>query len=1070
MNQTYLKILSLLLACAFLLGMLPAAFAAEILEETANTEPEVSTAPTEETTTPEEKEMEAGSFAPLETSPEPPDGEPQPTENVSTNWEAAEDAISPQASVTGTVTRSDDINGKYYFWGDAVRTYQFTYADGTAVTAKVGGMCIHYVDGVVAYCIEPGTGSSHNVAYTGTPGEESAFWLKKLTQQQRNAISLILLYGAPNYTKSTDKDTEFGYEGATQVLIWEIVMGLRSSTPPYSRNDRRLYDTFAGGDFPSFDTGYAQIVRLMQAHLTIPSFSSTSQTGAPEITLKYDAGSNLYKTSVTDTNGVLASDYSFTASGVTMSKSGNTLNISAPLSALANGSVLASATGRSLDPSNMAYMIWTASGKQTVATVEASAEPVKAYFKIKADAIPGTATVRKTTDSGDVEGYCFKIYRWDSNTSWYGKTDGDGNLYLTDSAYSQSGTKTYAFSNLLDGEYTFLEVLSQKGAGLVFPDSWNITVTDKAGKTVYDQTFTAADFTTDDNGDCRLNKISVTGLTGGGNMTMTIHNVPVTGSLEILKTSDDGKISGITFTLEEWVSGIGYCRIGTYTTDSSGKISIPNLKVGTQYRVTETVPEGYEAEAQSQEITLQAGTNTLTFVNHRLLALEILKTSDDGKVSGISFTVERLVSGSGYQELGTYITDGNGRISIPGLSVGTTLRVTETVPQNYTAEKQTQVITIQEGTNTLTFVNHYMLEDLEILKISPDGKVDGITFTVTDSRGNVAGSGVTDRDGRLVVPGLTKGVAYTVEETVPEGYVCDNSRQTVIIRAGTNTVTFENRPIYGNLELTKIDASNPEIKLSGAEFTVTREIPSEDPSLGSAIREQVMPEVLDADGHGTGVYRLEHLRYGHYTIRETKAPEGYELSNEVFTIDITEDGKTYTVSSSGFDGVPNRQQVGSVQVKKVDPEGNPLAGVSFLLEYSQDGKNWKSVTFREEGSLPEVGSCTSSGLKDGILTTAEDGIAMFSGLSISIGDNHIYYRLTETVVPEGYSLLAKPAFEGELPQNGSRDITVTAVNSSQYMLPFTGNIGFTTVTFGLLLTELALCAAVFLFRKKKQEG
>ena len=100
--------------------------------------------------------------------------------------------------------------------------------------------------------------------------------------------------------------------------------------------------------------------------MTIPSFSSTSQTGAPEITLKYDAGSNLYTASVTDTNGVLASDYTFTASGVTMSKSGNTLNISAPLSALANGSVLASATGRSLDPSNMAYMIWTASGKQTL--------------------------------------------------------------------------------------------------------------------------------------------------------------------------------------------------------------------------------------------------------------------------------------------------------------------------------------------------------------------------------------------------------------------------------------------------------------------------------------------------------------------------------------------------------------------------------------------------------------------------------------------------------------------------------------------------------------------------------
>ena len=138
------------------------------------------------------------------------------------------------------------------------------------------------------------------------------------------------------------------------------------------------------------------------------------------------------------------------------------------------------------------------------------------------------------------------------------------------------------------------------------------------------------------------------------------------------------------------------------------------------------------------------------------------------------------------------------------------------------------------------------------------------------------------------------------------------------------------------------------------------------------------------------------------------------MSNEVFTIDIAEDGKTYTVSSSGFDGVANRQQVGSIQVKKVDPEGKPLAGVSFLLGIARMVKT-EIRDLPGEGSLPEVGSCTSSGLKDGILTTAEDGIAMFSGLSISIGDNHIYYRLTETVVPEGYSLLAKPAFEGTLP-------------------------------------------------------
>lgn len=690
-------------------------------------------------------------------------------------------------------------------------------------------------------------------------------------------------------------------------------MGLRSATAPYTRSDRQLYDTFAGGDFPSFDTGYAKIVELMQAHLTIPSFSARSQAAAPEITLTYDGASGLYKASVTDTNGVLASDYSFTATGVTMTKSGNTLNISAPLSALENGSVLASATGRSLDAGNMAYMIWTASGQQTVATVSTTADPVKAYFRVKADTIPA--------------------------------------------------------------------------------------------------------------------------------------------HLEILKTSDDGNVSGISFTLEESVPGIGYCRIGTYTTDSGGKISVPNLTVGTKYRVTETVPEGYEAEVQSQEITLQPGANTLTFVNHRLLALEIHKTSDDGEVAGISFTVEQLVPGSGYQNMGTYTTDADGKISIPGLSVGTTLRVTEQVPPNYAADKKTQVITLQAGDNVLTFVNHYMLADLEILKTSPDGKVDGIAFTVTDSRGTVVGSGVTDQDGRLVVPGLTKGVAYTVEETVPEGYVCDNPRQTVILQAGTNTVTFENRPIYGSIALTKIDEADPSVKLSGAEFTVT----------GPDGSTQVMEETE------TGVYKLEHLRYGHYTIRETKAPEGYVLNDAIFEVNITEE-KTYVVKAEGFQGVPNRQQVGSIQVKKVDPEGKPLAGASFLLEYSEDGKSWNPVRFREKDSVPTVGGCTSAELKDGVLVTGEDGTALFSGLSISIGENHIYYRLTETTAPEGYTLLPEPVFEGELPQNGSRDITVTAVNTPQFTLPFTGSMGFSTVTFGLLLAEFALCTVVFLFRKKKQEG
>ena len=871
----------------------------------------------------------------------------------------------------------------------------YTLTDGTH-TASVHHLYVMRlrVNGSwqVAYCIEPDTGVYPGIDYgDGSDVGVSGDWKVHLTRNQQQAIGLVMLYSALHHPDTLSSVESVEWEAATQIMIWEIVTGMRSSAAPYACMDTGLIDQFTGSvrysdgedyTLSAIRAKYDILSGELAVHSVIPSFTGSSTATAPVHTMRQTAGG--YSLTLTDANGVLE-HYPFASqAGVTLTQSGNTLTAEAASGAWQELTFTASRKTPQPDSASCFFrLFYLDENNQTLASPPGRAniptEPVRAYFKIAAAEQPGTAAIQKTAGSGSVEGYCFKVWQANGNKTWYGKSDASGRVYRTDSGYNQAGTKSYTFSGLLDGEFSFREAISRSSRQDSHPVSWRFVVTDKNGKVTVDKTLEESQLIRD-GADFLTPRVTLTGLTGGGKLTMTIHNAPNTAPLEILKTSDDGK------------------------------------------------------------------------------------------VSGISFLVEHFISGSGYQLLGTYTTDGSGKISIPGLSVGTTLRVTETVPQNYTAEKKTQIITIQEGTNTMTFVNHYMLADLEILKTSPDGKVDGITFTVTDSRGNVVGSGVTDRDGRLIVPGLTKGVAYTVEETVPEGYVCDNPRQTVIICAGTNTVTFENRPIYGNLELTKIDESNPEIKLSGAEFTVTREISSEDPSLGSAIREQVMPEVLDADGHGTGVYRLEHLRYGRYTLRETKAPEGYELSNEVFTIDITEDGKTYTVSSSGFDGVPNRQQVGSVQVKKVDPEGNPLAGVSFLLEYSQDGKNWKSVTFREEGSLPVLGGCTSAGLTDGVLVTGEDGTALFSGLSITIGENRVFYRLTETAAPEGYSLLAKPAFEGELPQDGSRDITVTVVNTPQFGLPFTGNTGFTTVTFGLLLTELALCAAVSLFRRKRKEA
>ena len=863
------------------------------------------------------------------------------------------------ADSTTKITKSNAINSDYYYWGGQMIKYTFTYYDGTTITTNHGGFALHYagenvtniVGAQVAYCIEPDTGSTTGTTYNGTSAENSSYWNNKLSPAQRTAIRLILLYGAPNSLYSTDAKTLFGYEGATQMLIWEIVMGLRSPTYPYTLNDSRLKNNFySNSAFPSTKTGYDTIVAKMQAHLDIPSFASHYLNSAQTFTLDYDSASGLYKKSLTDTNGVLSKDYDFSAPGVTFSKSGNTLSISAPASAFSGGEVTATATGSSLSLSSMTQMIWTLPGKQTVTTFQASPDPVPCYFKMKIDG--GTATIKKTSDTGDVSDYCFKIYKWTDNLSWYGKSDNSGNVYVTNSSYAASGTRNYTFTGLNDGTYTFLEVLSEKGKDLVFPDSWTITVK-RGGSTVFNKTYTAADLTRDSNGDCRLNKIDITGLNGGGVLSMTIHNAPETGDLEIVKTSTDGKIKDISFKVEQYEAegGIGWWEMGTYKTDANGKISITDLPVGTKLRITEIVPDGYECTTDNpQTITLKRGTNTVTFTNKPTTSTcEIIKQSDDGNIKGITFTVKDSKGKVVY----TGKTDKNGKISVPGLTIGETYTVIETVPENYIADKREQTIKIKEGTNSLTFVNH-PTSRLELIKTSDDGNVKNISFTVEEyePEGGIGwwtrGTYKTDADGKIDLE-LKYGYKYRVTETVPEDYVSENRVQEFTAKLGTNTLTFVNHPV-AKLEIVKTSTDG---KVAGISFKVEVQNSKKWTELGTY--------VSDANGK----ILVEDLEVGKKLRITEIVPENY--------ICTSANPQTITLVK-GMNNVSfTNKPIVTLELLKTSDDGK-VAGIEFTLEQKIDNEFTVLGTYVTDAD----GKITVEDLTEGAT-----------------------YRLTETV-PEGY--------------------------------------------------------------------
>lgn len=688
-------------------------------EDPADTEPE----PTDTSEEPAEEETEP----PVET--EPPK-EPDPAEGKATGTIVELEEIQPSDEVLAS---SYGLQIPVILYGSGTAfTVSFRYPRDTSNTTynvNLTGFRYHNLNGQMAYCLEPQAGSTAGAVYSQIAGGANLnVWTQYLSAAQRNAIALVLAYGAPNTLTSSTKLTLHGYEAATQVLVWEIIIGYRSATKPYTRSNAGLYNFVLNLCNPNDSTGtlraayisgYDSILSAMANHEKIPSFTSKKLLEAPTHEMTYDAATGLYKVVLTDSNNAINNDFPFTnGNGLTFTKSGNKLTVTATAAALRNGPVTVSTKGKILDTENASPVIWgTTNSNHKVGQILsqlAKPDPVPCYFKLTADTttnltiqkvcadgniggitftvkdsggstlftgqtdqngklnvpgleigatvtvtetvpenyvcenriqtvtlaagsntvtfrnIPlGTATMNKVSDGGDVEGYCFRLYRHkgggNSSRTWCGKSDVDGRIYETDGDFDVLGSeKSFVFKGLTDGTYSFRELLSLYGAGNVWPES--MTFTTSGGTTAAcNLTFTGDQLIAQENGDCTVSGISLTGLDGGGTLTVTIKNEPVNvpeGEITVRKVNEKGQpLSGVTFLLEysvdngaSWATvtsrsesepvALGGCTSaglteGRLTTGSDGLAVFTGLCVETDegpvlYRLTETAPRpGY---------------------------------------------------------------------------------------------------------------------------------------------------------------------------------------------------------------------------------------------------------------------------------------------------------------------------------------------------------------------------------------------------------------------------------------------------------------------------------------------
>lgn len=202
-----------------------------------------------------------------------------------------------------------------------------------------------------------------------------------------------------------------------------------------------------------------------------------------------------------------------------------------------------------------------------------------------------------------------------------------------------------------------------------------------------------------------------------------------------------------------------------------------------------------------------------------------------------------------------------------------------------------------------------------------------------------------------------------------------------------------------------------------------------------------------------GMILTANLLPGEYTVEELLPEDSlYQCKSENPQKISVVQGQTAEVS------FVNALRPGAITVKKVDTTGSPLAGATFLLEWSEDGDTWQPVQYSE---VMTKGGCSAKGLTEGCLTSGEDGVLQWTGLHPGL-----HYRLTEVKAPEGFKLLTETAFTGTVPAD-TLSVELTVVNARTFTMPETGAVsGAVLRVLGLAAAISCLCMLPVLSRKR----
>ena len=807
--------------------------------------------------------------------------------------------------------RDGDANLDYSgTWGHDELHYMNGWTSGEA-TWMTTLHTIGSFDGPACYCIEPGVPRNLYRSYESY-GED--YWDSFPAEYNRTIdgrtmktlLGRIMQYGyqgnlSLDWRSQNDADADkLAHMMATQVLVWETVVGERDADfnhvdPGSADAVKSVYRT-SHPLYSRFSAYYDSIEASVKKHTVVPSFMDRSEEAAQTVELSWDG--SRYTATLTDTNSVL-SEYAFSSaqSDMTFAVDGNDLTISAETA--------------------------------------------------PADGVTITA-VRNNTRQG--------VVVW------------------SDGHYGPDGT--------MQDVVTFRDTVSDP-------------------------------------------------------MYAYLHLKVSYGSVKIVKTSEDGEVSGISFT----VSGNGTEQ--TVTTNADGEMQLDDLRPGV-YTVTEQSNDRYEPKEVRQVTVISGQVATVAF--HNMLkrgSLEVVKTAEDGLNEGVKFHLTGTsLAGLPVDEYA--VTGSNGKAVFSDVLIGTDYILSEVdtgiryvVPEDQTTAVEWNTVTQAEVRNVLKKWSATVTKrDAETGLPQGDATLAGAVYGVYRGE-ELVDTYTTDESGQFTTTDYVCGNDWTIRELSPsEGYLLDDTVYPV--GAEPQHYTEEYNPIAldvteqvirGGVTLTKVDKDYPENKLEGAVFEVYRdsnrnqELDAEDELLGT------MEEL------GGGEYALTGLCYGGYFAKEAQAPEGFYLDENAYYFAITTDGETVTVENEAGKGFVNAAQVGSLRIVKTSSDGK-LEGFSFRV--------------------------TGANGYDQVFQTDAEGFILVEGLRI--GD----YTVSEVrdSSSDGYLLPADKTasvFEGAVTEVEMHNEKKPALE-----VPQTGDNSHMALWLGLLGISGIGAAAILLMRKRKK--